>query len=324
MNRAFLHVARTCRSANITRGPSSVLSCTPLSHPLYSSIFTKTCRYTTTNAVNIVKEAIESSNTPQDHNHGVKPTCPPGVIVLAKMNKRHRFFLASKENYFGGHKVEVVMVDSGCNSMLLPLHEGELGKLVKLFPVVGSSPLKERFVWNIYPTSGVAHKSLTLSIVSNDWTPFELNLCKDLLSFLHPDQPTISPCKVAFLRFFLCTKDILLLKTKFQYCLSTQALDVITEFERAQPQPVQRKRYGLLGQALIANYSMIQHNSVLAIVDSQKFVNVWDGMVQLHVLLQSWNALPAGFNDLEDEDHGDADDDHEHYYALSEGDYYDE
>jgi hypothetical protein len=53
---------------------------------------------------------------------------PASVIALAHRNK-HRWFLASKENTFGSHKAEVVMVDSGCNTMLLPLLKSQLKNL---------------------------------------------------------------------------------------------------------------------------------------------------------------------------------------------------
>jgi hypothetical protein len=47
------------------------------------------------------------------------------VIAFALKNKKNRFFLPSKDNFFGGVPVPVVMVDSGCNTLLLPLRSGE-------------------------------------------------------------------------------------------------------------------------------------------------------------------------------------------------------
>ena len=58
-----------------------------------------------------------------------------GVLLLAKRNKKHRFFLAGRQNSFGGFVVGPVMLDTGCNSLLLPLQEKQLATLGTLFPI---------------------------------------------------------------------------------------------------------------------------------------------------------------------------------------------
>jgi len=91
--------------------------------------------------------------------------------------EKKRFFLASKKNNFGGFLVEAVMIDTGCNSILLPLNKDELPTLAKVFPF-------DSF-WDV-GNSRVASRSLTLKItpsVPGDRIP--IRLCTDLL----PEKP---------------------------------------------------------------------------------------------------------------------------------------
>jgi hypothetical protein len=48
------------------------------------------------------------------------PHLPGGVIGVAYRNGRHHFFVPSKTNTFCGITYPYLMVDSGCNSLLLP------------------------------------------------------------------------------------------------------------------------------------------------------------------------------------------------------------
>ena len=78
---------------------------------------------------------------------------PEGIIFVAKRNRKGRFFLASKFNSFGGWNVEAVLVDSGCNSMLLPILVGQLDQLLEVFPV-------ETHVWTVSTSNGVIGRGL--------------------------------------------------------------------------------------------------------------------------------------------------------------------
>ena len=48
---------------------------------------------------------------------------PVGVLAVAAMNNRSRLFIPGKENFFAGIRYEFVMIDNGCNSLLLPFPE---------------------------------------------------------------------------------------------------------------------------------------------------------------------------------------------------------
>ena len=78
-----------------------------------------------------------------------------GVLLLAKRNKKHRFFLAGRQNSFGGFIVGPVMLDSGCNSLLLPLPENQLATLGTLFPITdyrfGIAISKDVSLWRTEP-----------------------------------------------------------------------------------------------------------------------------------------------------------------------------
>src|SRR5947209_3103587 len=98
-----------------------------------------------------------------------------GVIALARRNRKSRFFLASKENWFGGFRVDAVMIDNGCNSILLPLPtQQDIINLPSLFP-----PGKD-FFWEISNSKEVQAKSLILKIKATKGT-IPISLCKDLL-----------------------------------------------------------------------------------------------------------------------------------------------
>jgi hypothetical protein len=75
---------------------------------------------------------------------------PKGVVLIAKKNKKNRFFLASRENFFG---VNTVLIDSSCDTHLLPLNTGEIEKLYTFF-----NPKSYR--WSIGKSNGIASSYL--------------------------------------------------------------------------------------------------------------------------------------------------------------------
>jgi len=120
---------------------------------------------------------------------------PVGVVAVAKMNSKYRFFLASTQNDFVGHKVDKVMIDNGCSSLLLPLRDGELITLPAKYP-------PESHVWRITDSRGVSHSSVFLNITLKTGLPMgPIFLCADLI-------PSNAATTSDRLRFHLCTEDM--------------------------------------------------------------------------------------------------------------------
>ncbi len=237
-----------------------------------------------------------------------------GVVVFARKNRKHRFFIASKENLFGGFKVSAIMLDSGCNSILLPLTpDNGIDQLAKLFPP-NDSPYK----WTISTSKGVSSKSQTLIIAHRVSPTIPIQLCVDL--FPPGRQPP--PCQVPFLRFHLCDADLKSLLEKVDLLNNTEEARIL-DFKTKNPVKVERRTHALLGQGLLTNFSYIQHGKIAVIVDPTKYAlqDGWLSISRLEDYLDSKIALlPERFDDLEDEDH---DGDDEDMYELSEEDYVD-
>jgi len=222
-----------------------------------------------------------------------------GVIALAKRNKKHRFFLASKKNFIGPLQVPAIMVDSGCSTMLLPLAEGQLHNLASLFPATD-------YHWRITVSNGVGANSLCLYL-TKDVGMVNVVLCGDLGL---PKPPR--PCEVRYFRFHLCTEDLEEL-LKITTPLDPSQKSRITNFLAKNPNPTKRRKYALLGQGLLGNYSNIQHGVAFVVVDPASFspANLWSVLADYeHFLTQlPGGTLPDGFDDLEDDDHDGDDDD---------------
>lgn len=245
---------------------------------------------------------------------------PVGLVAIAKMNTKRRFFLASKENYFAGHKVENVMMDSGCNTLLLPIRDGELTSFLTKFP-------KDTYCWEISGSKGVSHNSLVLNISLNTAGPMNLELCKDLLSV----GSITSLASSDFLRFHLCSSDMQQLgkEKELSTRLSAACLERIKDYRKSHPTTVNRRLHGLLGQALLSDFACTQLRGIMAIFQPEQYKPMcgWEDMARLRVYVNARSdLLPERFNDLEDEDHVlDAiDTDHEDYHPFINCEFIDE
>jgi len=222
-----------------------------------------------------------------------------GVVLLARRNVRRRFFLPSKENYFGGWKVEAAMIDNGCNGMLLPLrNKGDLQQLTLHFR-------ESDYNWEIVRGKGVQGPSLSVKITSSITSTIDLDLCRDFAARCQT--------KVSFLRFHLCTEDLEDLANFPSESIARRALDrfIKTNGEELVKKflslPVIRRKHALVGQAIMDDVITLKHLHVFAMLDPKKFVS---GIP--FESIQAWGkivrevpeaTLPERFEELEDEDH---------------------
>eukprot|EP01127_Copromyxa_protea_P006305 TRINITY_DN1610_c0_g1_i1.p1 TRINITY_DN1610_c0_g1~~TRINITY_DN1610_c0_g1_i1.p1 ORF type:complete len:208 (+),score=10.22 TRINITY_DN1610_c0_g1_i1:38-661(+) len=108
------------------------------------------------------------------------------VVFYAIRNKKHRYFVPYQNCSFGGVIVPKVMIDSGCNTLLLPLERGQIGLLAELFPF-------DSHTWRIGLSNGVGGKSAVLHIeaasISVCLSPTALPISVNALRFhLHPED----------------------------------------------------------------------------------------------------------------------------------------
>jgi len=227
-----------------------------------------------------------------------------GVIILGRKNRRKRFFLPSKENTFGGWKVGVVMIDNGCNSILLPLAQDDLQKLAKHFHFA-------QYKWEIASPKRAQGGLLSLKISSKRTPDIPIQLCQDF--------KVKSTCCVPFLRFHICSEDIEELLALPD--LENDLKDCIRNF--GSELPAIRRTHALLGQVILDRYTSIQHRGVLAIIDPAKFTEAisWEVIISWDDVVSTVRneILPDNFEELEDEDHAPDDDE-----GLEKDDFVDE
>jgi hypothetical protein len=216
---------------------------------------------------------------------------PAGIVFVAKRNKKDRFFLASKVNSFGGWNVEAVLVDSGCNSILLPILVGQLDRLLDVFPV-------KTHRWRASTSNGVNGRGITLN-VRHFAIDFQTTLCHDM-------QNPETPCSLnlPMLRFHLCLDDAAQLVPSHPLfaALSTEGQSSISSFVQSSTSS-NRRIHALVGQSLLSNDSIftIQHRGIKAAFITTLFPTI--DIRQIQDLDSFIVSTPDHFDDLEDEEH---------------------
>ena len=97
-----------------------------------------------------------------------------GLVFISKINHRHRCFIPSTKNYFGGIQVKKVLCDTGCSTILLPLEEDKITVIFLKFSA-------NDFIISVGESSNPGGLSSVLKIKHKDTEDFELILCQDLI-----------------------------------------------------------------------------------------------------------------------------------------------
>lgn len=228
-----------------------------------------------------------------------------GVIAIAKVNKKKRFFAASKHNYFGGWQVETMMIHSGCSSILLPLRENEVLQVFEKF-----KPEEHHF--DIGKSRGT---SLTLKVTRRIGR-IDVRLCADFLKEMIP---------IPFLRFHLCKADLELLKdhpllnAKQHQSIATALGTAAAAGSATEPQ--RRRVHGLIGQSILFDPNVLfQLYTATLVVDPTRFaLSGWPALLAFEDLVVKRALLPENFDDLEADDG----DEEEGVYIPGDDDYFD-
>ena len=223
------------------------------------------------------------------------PTIPPAVelrnlpekiLAVALRNDKKRFFIPSGDNTFAGIRYEYVMVDSGCNSILLPFPTN----LHDLQPF-GS----DQFFWEICWSNRVGViNSPTLLIYcpeSND----------DVGELWLAGRSVV---QMKALRFHLG-------KSSANQLLNARSL---ADTEKAKlreflhdlgDRDSDERSYVRLGQSVLTQVFALQAGKLLLLAKRGYFPVVEDFRVAWRVIrnLESSGLLPNHFHDLDDADH---------------------
>lgn len=201
-------------------------------------------------------------------------------MMIAKVNKKKKFFAASKHNDFGGWQVENMMVDTGCSSVLLPLRENEVLQIFEKF-----KPTEYRF--DINESIHAAH---TLKVTKR-MGRIDARLCADVL------KETIA---LPFLRFHLCRSDLELL-TSHPALTSEQHAMIATALPSAN---TKRRAYGIIGQSILFDPHVLFQLYVTAVlVDPTRFaLSSWPALLAYEDVCA---RLPENVDELGDDHDGD-------------------
>ncbi len=186
------------------------------------------------------------------------------------------------------------MVDSGCNTILLPLAEGQLETFPELFP-------KSDFDWIVSQSKGVSSSTPTLLIEPKTGDSIEAHLLK---SYFKTPQ-----LHLELLRFHLCSDDYeLMLKTPklLDGVLSLEGEPFDPKELHVQSDKIPRRTHALLGQlAMLSRFHLsFQHDQYWALVDLNVFKrDIRTLFSSLKFFVGGPLNLPDQFDDLEDEDH---------------------
>ena len=229
-----------------------------------------------------------------------------GVILFSFENTKGRFFIPSKKNYFHGLEIPYVMFDSGCNSSLLPLTQGQVKDLFNKFP------LTKGYRWSL----GMASSQSPTLIIKLSGSQMQAQLATDA------SGPSID---FPYLRFHLSLEDVLDLMSLIPSPLDTVEMSLLKEFvsmvtsiKKNHPtlKIAERRSHALFGQWFLDKFPSIQIGSVCMLVDTTfDWANATTIASNMEKNGQRLVKAIAEFNDLEDDDHN-KDDEYTHKYEL--------
>jgi len=195
--------------------------------------------------------------------------------------------------------VPFVMVDTGCNTTLLPIASvNDITSMVNLYP-------RSTHTWSI--TSGgrvAAATTPMLNIVRRDGSDISVKLSGDCVEFTS---------SVKELRFHLCLQDAehILASSSMAGCV-IGGMPILTTFVNSMQGKTLalRRTHALLGQSIIGSKLLLQWNKLMMLCPDRKALEqCMDGYCDLlanceNKIVMNFEDDGQEFDDLEDEDHG--------------------
>lgn len=210
---------------------------------------------------------------------------PPHIYAVAAKNRKNRFFVPSKANMFAGIQYEYVMIDSGCNSFLLPFKN-------EVFELFSGT----EFAWSIRFSTG------TGGILSRT-----LNIKK-----IRPALGTMGTMALAgneglmeipFLRFHLGSESVRAVLANHNNKLSQADVGKLNTFLSVMGNnEAPERNHVLLGQIYLDCVVSVQYEGFLLMGDGNHFPSREDFVLINNILIPLREDFPE-FDDLEDDDH---------------------
>jgi hypothetical protein len=175
------------------------------------------------------KKMEEDSVAVSPMTQKLRRSLPSHIYAVAARKAKNRFFIPSKMNEFAGIPYDFVMVDSGCNSFLLPFKT----QVLTMFQ-------EPRFLWSIQiQTSTGAIKSPTLTIKRNDGVSLgSLSLAG-----------SASLLDLTWVRFHLGSEAVRALLGSNNGKLADGSVQALREFQASMGQNIfPERKHALLGQ----------------------------------------------------------------------------
>ena len=182
----------------------------------------------------------------EEHEHDEQPQIPPGVVLIARRNKRTHYLLPTRDASFCGVPCEHVMVDSGCNTALLPFPNDN--RLLDPF-------LTKDFNWTINSSGGTgANHSPVLKISS----------LEEHIGVV--DFPTFNfQAPLPFLRFHLGSEECRWILQNHPRRIGPRGRSALTSFldQIGEEETIHGRSIALLGQMVLKDLCVFQFGKVL-------------------------------------------------------------
>lgn len=232
------------------------------------------------------------------------------VCAVFRRNAKSHLFVPSTENLIGGLKFEIVMVDSGCSSLLLPItgeEDNSIHSLKQKFPFIDH-------VWSIHSGKGVGSINVVLKIHKrNPAQTFNVQLGVDWGGGV---------MNVPYLRFHLCGDDLAVMSrvrnkpTGFRDFLSAEDKDKVNLYRNHYSV---RRYHALIGKSILKNhrsYDAIDYSYLIiqgSHLTTTLLTNIANNTTAVALAAVVATSQPDNFDYLEDEDHldGEADENEE-------------
>jgi hypothetical protein len=226
------------------------------------------------------RQRVAAGYTDDHHHELASASLPPPVLAIASRNRKRHFFVPSVNNTFCGIQYAQVMIDSGCNSFLLPFPEN---------PDDLTALEGEEYTWSISsPSVTGAISSPTLRIERLDDQP----VGQMQLAFA-----TI-PVDMFFVRFHLGSESATsLVQHRKLVDVHKNSLQLFLDNLGTRISP--ERRHVLLGQMYLDQVCWIQNGPVMIMIP--KIHNVPINMTDLCI---SCAAFAAPFVTTYSDDHG--------------------
>lgn len=224
------------------------------------------------------------------------------VCAVFRNNAKYRLFVPSTENVIGGINFEIVMVDSGCSTLLLPITgevDNNIHSLKQSFPFVDH-------VWSIHNGKGVGSINVVLKIHKrNPAQTFNVQLGVDLGGGV---------MNVPYLRFHLCGEDLAVMSrfrnkpTGFRDFLSAEDKVKVNLYRNHHSV---RRNHALIGKSILNTHRSYDAIDYLYLITQGSHLtttlltNIANNTTAVALTTVVATTQPDDFDDLEDEDHVD-------------------